>query len=65
MDSSIGETAKYHLETIIKAYNGAIDLKKKIREKRDFYLYLKNKIGDEYLKGEITMMIDYIMNEKN
>lgn len=65
MESSIGETAKFHLEKIINAYNGPKELKQEIREKKDFYLFLKNKIGDDYLKDEITMMIDYIVENNN
>lgn len=65
MDSSIGEIAKFHLEKIINAYNGPKEMKQEIREKKDFYLYLKNKIGDDYLKDEITMMVDYIIEENN
>lgn len=63
LDSSIGEIAKSHLEKVIKAYNGDKELKHEFLSHRNFYLRLKDFIGDEYLKEEIGMMIDYIIEE--
>lgn len=66
MEYPMGEVARKLIGQIVKAYNQQDqDDLQEIRNKKDFYVYLKGIIGDPYLRETVSMMIDSIINEKN
>ncbi len=67
MEYPMGEVARKLIAQIVKAYNQPYqdELQEEIRNNKDFYVYLRDIIGDSYLRETVSMMIDYIIDEKN
>lgn len=65
LDYPMGESARRVLDVIIQEYNHRRDNRKhfsQVKDNRCFYEYLKDIISEPYLKSNVSMMIDCILN---